>query len=249
MTWKRHIVSKIYLPAFFVFFILATVGWAKGQDVSSTSTIIDRLDKKLWVSVPAEYSAKLLNFVLNDTIMRTRSATAYTEEFIINEMKKDWWISKQNQLLFIRSTIYAWISQRTLYDWLDDDNETRSDEYEKALKQINSSYEEYKKWFKAYMEKGIADADRRIAEADRTSAEARQQSAEARQQSAESLTSSLENLARFYNRYKKDPSTINDDEVRQRKENWKQVIQRCKDGKINYKDKLSPEMLKFYGVE
>jgi len=235
MTWKRHIVSKIYLPAFFVFFILVTVGWAKGQDVSSTSTIIDRLDKKLWVSVPAEYSAKLLNFVLNDTIMRTRSATAYTEEFIINEMKKDWWISKQNQLLFIWSSIYWWISKNFLYDRLDDENEFRANEYEKALKQINSSYEEYKKWFKAYMEKWIAELNKQSAELDK--------------QSAESLTSSLENLARFYNRYKKDPSTINDDEVRQRKENWKQVIQRCKDGKINYKDKLSPEMLKFYGVE
>ena len=76
--------------------------------------------------------------------------------------------------------------------------------------------------------------------------------AELDKQSAESLISSLENLARFYNRYKKDPSTIKDDEVKQRKENWKQVIQRCKeckDEKINYKDKLTPEMLKFYGEE
>ena len=50
------------------------------------------------------------------------------------------------------------------------------------------------------------------------SAEARQQSAEARQQSAEALTSSLDNLVRFYNRYKKDPSTIKDDELTWRKE-------------------------------
>jgi len=56
------------------------------------------------------------------------------------------------------------------------------------------------------------------AEARQQSAEARQQSAEARQQSAEALTSSLDNLVRFYNRYKKDPSTIKDDELTWRKE-------------------------------
>ncbi|MCR4826417.1 MAG: hypothetical protein K5882_05635 [Bacteroidales bacterium] len=50
------------------------------------------------------------------------------------------------------------------------------------------------------------------------SANAQQRSAEADRRSAEALTSSLENLARFYNRYKKDPSTIKDDEVTRRKE-------------------------------
>ena len=56
------------------------------------------------------------------------------------------------------------------------------------------------------------------AEARQQSAEARQQSAESRQQSAEALTSSLDNLVRFYNRYKKDPSTIKDEELTRRKE-------------------------------
>ena len=52
--------------------------------------IVDRLDKELGVKLPAEFNNKLLDFVQNDTIMRTRSATAYTEDFILNEMKKDW---------------------------------------------------------------------------------------------------------------------------------------------------------------
>ena len=254
--WKFSKFAPILAGALF----LINPSWAKAQDVSnhtrtkaevSTSTILDKLNKELWISLPDEYNDKILDFVLNDTIMHTRSATAYTENFIINEMKKDRWVSKQNQLLFIRSTIYAWISQRTLYDRLDDENENRSDEYEKALKQINSSYEEYKKWFKTYMETWIAEADR-------TSAEARQQSAEARQQSAEALNSSLKNLARFYNRYKKDPSTIKDEEIKQRKEKWRQVVQWCKELWIDYKAILLKEVwdkkkvdaiLKFYGVE
>ena len=259
MTWKRHIVSKIYLPAFFVFFILATVGWAKGQDVSSTSTIIDRLDKKLWVSVPAEYSAKLLNFVLNDTIMRTRSATAYTEEFIINEMKKDWWISKQNQLLFIWSSIYGWISKNFLYDRLDDDNETRSDEYEKTLAQINKSYEVYKKWFKTYMEMWIAEADRRSAEADSIYNEAIRKSTEYRKKTMWLDSIRVKNnMLEFYNMYIDNPNTIREWEINFMKERTKEVFSECKKYWINYRTILLnevwdrrkvEEILKFYGVE
>ena len=224
----------------------------------STSTILDRLNQKLWVSLPDEYNGKVLDFVLNDTIMRTRSATAYTEEFIINEMKKDWWISKQNQLLFVWSKIYEWISQTKLYKLLDDADINRRSEYKKSLKQIANCYEGYEKWFKTYMETWIAEADRTSAEARQQSAEARQQSAEARQQSAEALNSSLKNLARFYNRYKKDPSSIKAEEVRQWKEKWRQVIQWCKDLWIDYKAKLLKEVwdkrkvdaiLKFYGIE
>mgnify|MGYP003308015697 CR=1 FL=1 len=117
--------------------------WANAQDVSnhtrtkaevSTSNILDRLNQKVWISLPAEYDWKVLDFVLNDTIMRTKSATAYTEEFIINEMKKDRWISKQNQLLFIRSKIYEWIAQTKLYKLLDDTDINRRSEYKKSLK-------------------------------------------------------------------------------------------------------------------
>ena len=170
---KKSKISKLLTPFLASTLFFASPDWAIAQNTSnqtrnkaeiSTSTILDRLDQKLWVSLPDKFKNKVLDFVLNDTIMHTRSATAYTEDFIINEMKKDRWISKQNQLLFIRSTIYAWISQRTLYDRLDDENENRSDEYEKALKQINSSYEEYKKWFKTYMETWIAEARQQSAE-------------------------------------------------------------------------------------
>ena len=185
-------------------------------------------------------------------------------------MKRNPWISEENRLLFNRSSIYWWISKKFLYDRLDDENEFRANEYEKVLKQINEAYENYKNWFKTYMEEWINESEKKINESkkkikeyDEQSAKAREQSAVAREQSAEldkqsaelskqsaeSLASSLEKLARFYNRYKKDPSTIRDDEVKQRKEIWKKVIQRCKDGKIDYKAKLSTEMLKFYGVE
>ena len=255
---KKSKISKLVTPILAGTLFFASPDWAIAQNTSnqtrnkaeiSTSTILDRLDQKLWISLPDEFKNKVLDFVLNDTIMRTRSATAYTEEFLINEMQNDRWIEKKNQLLFLRSSIYSWISKKTLYDWLDDENESRSDEYDKVLTQISKSYENYKNWFKIYMEEWINESEKKINESQKKIKEYDEQSAKAREQSAESLTSSLENLARFYNRYKKDPSTIKDDEVKQRKEVWKKVIQRCKDDKIDYKAKLSPEMLKFYGVE
>jgi len=214
---------------------LATISWVNAQNVVPGSTIIDRLDKILWVSVPVEYSAKLLDFVLNDTIMRTRSATAYTEEFIVNEMQKDRLIDKQNQLLFIWSIIYEQISWKYLYNREYDENENRVDDYWNMIDKITLCENEYKKWFKTYMEMWIAEAI--------------QQSAVARQRSADALNSSLENLVWFYNRYKKDSSTIKDEEVKQRKWKGKEIIQRCKEVGIDYKSKLSKEMLKFYGVE
>ena len=179
--WKISKFTTILAGALF----FMNPSWANAQDISisnqaktkaevSTSTILDRLNQKVWVSLPDEYNNKVLDFVLNDTIMRTRSATDYTEEFIINEIKKDRWINKQNQLLFIWSKIYGWISQKKLYNRLDDENESRSAEYKKSLKQIATCYEEYKKWFKTYIEMWIAEARQQ-------SAEARQQSAEARQ--------------------------------------------------------------------
>lgn len=171
----------------------------------------------------------------------------WTKEFTINfiekEMEVDWWISKENQLLFIRHAIYKQLTDNDLYDGQDGNQQIAEDFNNKAVNiRIRVCWQKYRNWALAYMQQRSAEARQQSADYDRRTAEARQQSAEA-------LTSSLDNLVRFYNRYKKDPSTIKDEELTRRKEDWKRVIQWCKDGKINYKAKLTPEMLKFYGVE
>ena len=85
--WKFSKFASILAGALF----LMNPSWANAQNTYnqtkakaeiSTSTILDRLNQKIWISLPAEYNGKVLDFVLNDTIMRTRSATAYTEDFI-----------------------------------------------------------------------------------------------------------------------------------------------------------------------
>ena len=204
--------------------------------------IVDRLNTTLGVRLPVEFEAKVKDFAANDTIMRTRSATAFTEQFLIEQFKKDWGIDRQNQLLFMWSTIYSGITNKTLYEFLDDDNEARSDEYFNQLENINKFYESYKKGFKEYMDAGIA--------------EARQRSAEARQQSAEVLTSSLKELVRFFNLYMKYKILPN--EIEETKNLALYIFTRCKELNINYEailrnelgdDKKVQELLKFYGVE
>lgn len=215
--------------------------WNQNRDKTeiSTSTILDRLNQSLWVSLPDEYNQKVLDFVLNDTIMRTISATDYTENFIKNEMKKNRWISKENQILFIWSKIYAWISRKTLYDWLDDDNETRSGEYSKALKTIRNSYEEYKKWFKIYMETKSSEYRQQSAEYDR-------QSAETREKIVKWLNESLGLLKESYYSYKE---SSDDEYLKGLRENAKKLIPLCIKYGVDYKAILSPEIRGALGME
>ena len=166
--------------------------------------IVDRLNKALLVKLPAEFEAKVKEFAANDTIMRTRSATAFTEQFLIEQFKKDWGIDRQNQLLFMWSTIYSGITNKTLYEFLDDDNEARSDEYDNQLENINKFYESYKKGFKEYMEQKLAESDsmiaeygRRIAESDRSIAESDSMIAEYGRRIAESDRSIAESDRRI----------------------------------------------------
>ena len=258
-TGKRKWKFSKFVPILAGALFLANPDWAIAQNAPnqnrtqaeiSNSTILDRLNQKIWVSLPDEYNQKVLEFVLNDTIMKTRSATNYTEKFIINEMKKDWWISKQNQLLFIRSSIYGWITKVFLYDRLDDDNDIRSIEYEKALDLINASYEEYKRWFNIYMETWITNAQQR-------SADAQQRSADAQQRSVETTLSWLHELIRFYNLYKENPQNITNNEIEQTIQDSKFIINSCKELWIDYREIISKEawnedtineILRFYGI-
>lgn len=220
--------------------------------------IVDRLNASLGVRLPAEYEAKVKEFAADDTIMRTRSATAFTEQFIIEQFKNDWGINRQNQLLFMWSKIYGGISQKKLYNWLDDDNNDRSSEYKKSLKNISEFYNSYKKGFKEYMDAGIAEAERQSAEAKRQSAEAKRQSAEAINEIKEADSLGLKEGVKYYMLCIKNPQTNDKGEIEAVKKALKDIIATCKRDNIDYKailrkelgdDKKVQEVLKFYGVE
>ncbi|MBR4773180.1 MAG: hypothetical protein IK010_01970 [Bacteroidales bacterium] len=218
--------------------VLAVPMWAQTED------IVDRLDKALGVTLPDGYRQKVKDFAATNTVMKDKDAAQFTEQFILEEMKKDWKISRQNQLLFIWHSIYYQITDSNLYDGGGtDDNEKRIEEFNsKGVSiRIRASGSKYKLSCITYMEELSAEADRRSAEADRRSAEAKQLSAVV-------LYSSLRNLAWFYNRYKSDPSTITNEEVKRFKEDGIRVIQRCKEENIDYLSLLPTEALEFYEI-
>lgn len=193
----------------------------------STSDILSNITKRTWVDIPEIYRKKLEDFISNSKVMQDDDWRKFTEDFIVDKMKSDRGIKKENQELFIRDCIYEKNTWKNIYEWEDWDEE-RLNEYEEALDYIEQAWKDYIEWFNTYMQNLIADAQQR---------------------SANALNSSLENLVRFYNRYKKDPSTIKDEEVRQRKAKGNEVILRCKEIWLDYKLKLTKEIREFYGVE
>jgi hypothetical protein len=42
------------------------------------------------VTLPAEYDSKVRNFVQNNYVMQNNNARVFTQNFIIDEMKKNW---------------------------------------------------------------------------------------------------------------------------------------------------------------
>lgn len=128
------------------------------------------------------------------------------------------------------SKIYGGISQKKLYNWLDDDNKERSSEYKKCLKNISEFYEGYKKGFKEYMEQ--------------KSAEAKRQSAEARQKIVFMTYYGLYNKLFFYAKR----NIALESEIKQIKEFFKENIKDCKEFKIDYYSLLPTEVQRFFDL-
>jgi len=59
--------------------------------------------------------------------MKDNDAKNYTEDFISKEMAADWKISKENQLLFIRHSIYKQVTDQDLYDGKDGNQQIAED--------------------------------------------------------------------------------------------------------------------------
>ena len=91
-----------------------------------------------------------------------------------------------------------------------------------------------------------AEADRRIEEADRRIAEADRRIEEADNDAIKALNNALTAIIDFYNSYNisPDPKRLESFELKVQK-----AISLCKQYNIDYKAKLSNEILQFFGVE
>ncbi len=202
--------NKSYLLIAAVLAFLFTLTPTK---ILAQENIIDRLDKSLGVKLPTEYEAKVRELIKNNNVFKVIGADDFTAQFIENQMKVDWKIDKQNQLVFLWHCIYKQIIGEDLYNPEDGDSNRLQDFNDRVVgMRIRAAGQRYKEEIIAYMDKviaeadrqiaeadrQIAEADRQIAEADRQIAEAKQLSAEARQQSLNNITAIFKELINYY---------------------------------------------------
>ena len=251
MTWKKHISGLFLILSFFVSATLATIGWVNAQNLSSSISNI---------KLPTVYQNKLDDFLANNNVMKDEWTKEFTINFIEKEMEVDWWISKENQLLFIRHAIYKQLTDNDLYDGQDGNQQIAEDFNNKAVNiRIRVCWQKYRNWALAYMNQRSAEARQQSADYDRRIAEARQQSAEAiktiMQQDSIWIKKSM---IEFYEIYITKPNMVKKEDINFARESTKTIIGDCKKYWIDYRAILLKEVwdkrkvediLKFYGVE
>ena len=262
-------MKKIILSKCFLHVVLLTLAFCLFPVLPAFAQedIVNRLDKALGVTLPSEYKSKVKAFVQGSKVLEGLGVIP-TEKFIKEQMKENWGINKQNQLLFIWDAIYEQITKKNFYDG-EDGNKQRLEDFEKVMDNIETCGKKYKQDYTAYMQqrseeadRRSEEADRRSEEADRRSEEADRRSEEADRRSVEALTSSLGNMVWFYNMYKKCKNENLPIITAEEKKCWddkaKKVIEGCRELYLDYKAILHKElgdkkkvedMLKFYGAE
>ena len=214
-------MKKIILSKCFLHVVLLTLAFCLFPVLPAFTQedIVNRLDKALGVTLPSEYKSKVKAFVQGSKVLEGDEAI-FTEQFITQQMKEDWGINKQNQLLFIWDAIYEQITKKNFYDG-EDGNKQRLADFEEAMDNIEACGKKYKQDIIAYM---------------------KQQSAEAKQEPIAYIYHTL-----YYMIYSYDFAT--DEEIKEMKEIGKNMIQLCNQYNIDYKSLFPLEVQKFYGIE
>ena len=212
-------------------------------ELNETNNLLNKMNQKFWITLPKQYNENLKNFISNNITLHNEAAIKFTENFISEQMSQNRWISKENQYLFIRCTIYTTLTNWELYDWTDWD-EKRYIEYENAFEYFLNCEENYKTELRNIMNNELQKADELL------------------QKSKDDLlrtdTLWLIEIIRFYDTYQKNPNLLNQEELEQVSKASKDLIKFCKRDWIDYKSvlikevwdrKKVDEMLKFYWIE
>ncbi len=217
----------------------------------SAQDLVDRVSQAVGVELPSEYQGKVKEFVRTDKVMVKESAAAFTDQYIQEQMKANWGIDRQNQLLFIWDAIYEQVTKKNFYDG-EDGNKQRLADFEEAMDNIEVCGKKYKQDFIAYMQQRSAEAQQR-------SAEAQQRSAEAIKEIMKQDTIWLINsMTQFYDVYKRNPAIVKQEDISWAKECTRKIISDCNKRNIDYRAILRKELgdeqkvkdlLKFYGIE
>lgn len=237
MTWKKHISGLFLILSFFVSATLTTIGWVNAQNSSSSISNI---------KLPPIYQNKLDDFLTNNNVMKDDDAKFFTINFVEKEMEADQWISKENQLLFIRHNIYRQVTDQDLYDGKDGNQQIAEDFSNKGVSiRIRVCWQRYKNWIIAYMNELSADAQQRSADAIKSIMHT-------------DSTRIKKHMEKFYDTYIQTPDIVKQEDIDFMRKSAKEIIASCKEYWINYRAILLKEVwdikkvdaiLKFYDIE
>lgn len=224
-------MKKIILSKCFLHVVLLTLAFCLFPVLPAFAQedIVNRLDKALGVTLPSEYKSKVKAFVQGSKVLEGLGVIP-TEKFIKEQMKENWGINKQNQLLFIWDAIYEQITKKNFYDG-EDGNKQRLEDFEKVMDNIETCGKKYKQDYTAYMQQQSAEADRRSAEAD---------------QSIKMMTHY--GLFLMVWSYQHRGAAL-ESEMKRIKEFAEGYIQDCEEYNIDYRSLLPLEVQKFYGIQ
>ena len=272
---KKTILSKRFLHS-----VLLTLAFCLPVlPAFAQEDIVDRLDKALGVTLPSEYQSKLKTFVQSSLVFKDKDASELTEQFIKDEMKKDWGISKQSQLLFIWTALNEKINGEFLYEG-SDGNENRLEEFASIMNTYDDCGKRYEIAFRAHTNQRSAEAQQRSEEYKRQTAEAQQRSAEyerrseeAKRRSEEAKQRSAEYERRSAEAKRRSAEAVQsmkmmthyglflmvwsyqhrgaalESEMKRIKEFAEGYIQDCEEYNIDYRSLLPLEVQKFYDIQ
>ena len=239
MRWNNALLSKshiVFVAAFLLGLVFPFAAAGQGNN-----DIVGNVEKRTWVKIPKEYHAKINELVATNSVMKNFNLLKFTEDFIVNQMEQDWWISKENQLLFGLSAVYEKLTNNELYDGSDGDD-FRLEEFGNAIDNVIKCWDDYAKLINIYIDELSADVDRRSANVDRRSADVDRRSLDA-------TNKWLNELIVFYDLYKQNPNNVKNEELEQAINHSKWIIASCKELWIDYKNILPEEVRRFYWIE
>lgn len=127
------------LTFLFLLTLLPLMASAQSQD-----NLVDRVSRAVGVRLPDGYEAKVKEFVASSKLLSRQKYSNPTELFIKNQMKSNWGVNKQNQLLFIWDAVYEQLKGKDKHIYTGEDgNEQRLNDLDKVMYKTEACGLEY----------------------------------------------------------------------------------------------------------
>ena len=144
----------------FLFLIILLPMMASAQS-QSQDNLVDRVSRAVGVRLPDGYEAKVKEFVASSKLLSRQKYSNPTELFIKNQMKSNWGVNKQNQLLFIWDAVYEQLKGKDKHIYTGEDgNEQRLDDLDKVMYKTEACGLEYT--VECRISPGVQDLDTSI---------------------------------------------------------------------------------------